>query len=269
MSHSPTPAIELKHLSVTYRGNTSNTLENISLTLDSGHIHGIIGPNGSGKSSLLHALLGLVPTTGQCLTQGRDVRTLNARERAAMLGFVPQGLASDISLTGRQFVELGRYAKLRKFQPLTSRDTTAISQALHLTGADAWANKPMHHTSGGQRQLTSMARAIAQDPHILLLDEPTSALDIKHEFALMQLLRPWLTTPQEHSETPRTIVVVLHDLELASRFCDTLTLVHAGHIVAHGTPQNVLTPSTLEACFGIAVDITPHPRGEWLCISPR
>ncbi|KAB1504289.1 ABC transporter ATP-binding protein [Corynebacterium sp. 320] len=260
----PTPAIDFQHTSIRYPGHTAPLLDSITLALPAGGIHGIIGPNGAGKSTLVKALLGLVPYRGSITALGADTRTLTPRRRARMMAYVPQSWASDIDFTTRRYVELARYARVRRFRPMNLSDAEAIDHALHLTGTAPLAHTPLRELSGGQQQLVNLARAIAQEPQVLVLDEPTSALDISHMHATIKLLRPWI----EVGEQPRTVVTVLHDLELAGRYCSTLTLLHEGRVHAHGTPAQVLTTQNLRAAFGVDVDVGVHPGG-WPTITVR
>lgn len=255
-------ALTIRSLQFSYR--TRRVLNHIDLALDSGLVHGLIGPNGAGKSSLLKACLGLVRATGQIEIEGSSLSRLSTRERAHRMAYMAQDTAIDGDFTGATYVQLGRYARASRFGTLTADDQRIVEDALRVTGADAWADRPVMRTSGGERQLTALARAFAQDPAILMLDEPVAALDLRHELDVLRLLRPWI----EATERPRTVVVVLHDLSLAARFCDRLTLLADGAVLAHGAPEDVLTQRHLRQSYGVETNITRDPATNSLVVTP-
>lgn len=256
-------SVDIRSLTVSYRDHT--VLREIDLELESGLIHGIIGPNGAGKSSLLKACLGLVAATGEILVQGTPLRQLSIRARAHLMSYMAQDTAVDADFTGETYVRMARYARVSRFGSLTASDDDAVSAALRLTGAHAWAHRPVAQTSGGERQLTALARAIAQDPAILMLDEPVAALDLRHELDVLRLLRPWIDNA---GTTPRTVIAVLHDLSLAARFCDRLTLLADGRVQAHGTPEEVLTAPHLRRSYGVDTNITRDQATHTLVVTP-
>ena len=240
----------------------SGLLSGITATFESGRVHGIIGPNGAGKSTLITALAGLRHTTGDILVDGIDPRRLPPRKRARLISYLPQITDVHSDVTGRDIVRMSRYARLSRFGSLTATDEAACASALQLTGAYAWADRPYLSTSGGEQQLTQLARTIAQGAQIMLLDEPNSALDLAHELEVLTLIRQWVT---EHEGT---VIVVLHDLSLAARFCDTVSLLVDGSLVGTGSPEAVLTPQAIAQAYRVEVDVSYSPLTDSLQITP-
>ena len=264
--HAVTAGLRVRNLSVAYGSRV--VLRDISLDLAPGRIHGLIGPNGAGKSTLVKAVLGLVEHTGEVEVAGSPLRGMSPRQRALRMAYLAQDTSVTADFTGRQLVAMGRYARQSRFAVMSAEDVDAVSTALALTGADRWAERSVASTSGGERQLTGLARALAQEAPVLILDEPISALDMAHEMAVLRLLRPWLDTDPEH----RSVVVVLHDLSVAARFCDELVLLapspSSTSVVAQGTPSQTLTPALLCATYGIEVDVRPSPVTGSLSVTP-
>ncbi|MFT3945101.1 MAG: ABC transporter ATP-binding protein [Ancrocorticia sp.] len=258
--------ISLADLRVSY--GPRPILDGISLDFAPGKVHGLIGPNGAGKSTLVKALLNLIPYEGTVKVGGRDTQSMKPRERARHLSYLAQDTARASDFTGRQLVEMGRYARSSRFSSVTADDVAAVDAALHLTGAGAWASRPVAQTSGGEQQLTGLARALAQDAPALILDEPVSALDMAHEMAVLRLMHPWV----EQKKARRLVVVVLHDLSLAARFCDELVLLAPSHegavVAAQGSPEDVLTSELLGAAYGITVDVRRSQVTHSLTVTP-
>ncbi|WIY83137.1 ABC transporter ATP-binding protein [Propionimicrobium sp. PCR01-08-3] len=258
----------LRATGLTVRYGVRTIVDDLTLDIRPGRIHGLIGPNGTGKSTLVKALLGLVDYQGTVRVGGIDLRSMNPRSRARHLAYLAQHTISAADFTGRQLVELGRYARRSRFAAIDPDERRAVQQALRMTGADKWAERPVAATSGGERQLTGLARALAQDAPALILDEPVSALDMTHQMAVLSLLRPWLES-DPHS---RLVLVVLHDLSLAARFCDDLVLLAPGPagatLAAQGRPDEVLTPRLLRMAYGIDTDIRISPVTGALDVTP-
>ncbi|MDP9805990.1 iron complex transport system ATP-binding protein [Trueperella bonasi] len=244
--------IELSHMQVSYGKRRVVNID--SLHLRSGAVHGLIGPNGAGKSTLLKAMLGLIPHAGSVTIDGEDFTTLSARDKATKVAYLTQDSLASNSFTGREVVDMARYARQSRFAPRTIDDENAVDRALATTGADAWANRPTSATSGGERQLTGLSRVLAQETTVLLLDEPVSALDLSHETRVLKMLRDWL-----EANGGRTVVVVLHDLTMAARYCDELVLLKpeesGATVCAQGTPEHVLTPEKIGQVYDVDVDV--------------
>lgn len=242
----------------TYPGPGSGraALDGVSFTIAAGEFVGLVGPNGSGKTTLLHCLTGLLsPHGGAVLLDGRTVAAWGPAELARRVGVVAQGEGAGCEFTVAQAVAMGRYPRRRRWQRETAADREAVAAALRLTGLADLADRPLATLSGGERQRAALARALAQTPRSLLLDEVTAHLDLGFQAEVLTLLR------RLNAEQGLTVVVVLHDLNLAARCCQRLFLLSRGRILAAGAPGEVLTPDTLQRAYGVAVRVQPGPDG--------
>ena len=230
-------------------------LDAVDLTAEPGMVTGLIGPNGAGKSTLLRAILGLAPLeSGTVLFGGADLLAMSRRSRAQFAAFVEQSAGTDARLTAREVVLLGRipFQTVWQVSP-TPQDTGLAEAALADVDMLAFADRLYHTLSGGEQQRVQIARALAQQPRLLLLDEPTSHLDVHAQLATLALLH-------QRARAGGTILLALHDLNLAAGFCDALILLHDGRQVAAGPPEQVLTPALLRAVYGVDVTVLRHPR---------
>jgi ABC-type cobalamin/Fe3+-siderophores transport system ATPase subunit len=214
----------------------------------------LLGPNGAGKSTVLQLLLGtLAPTRGEVLFKRRPVRDWPRADLAREIGVVPQGEAEP-PFTVREMVGMGRYPHLGPWQRERPCDLAAVDRAMSrcdiLTFSDRWLST----LSGGERQRVRLARALAQEPSILVLDEPTAFLDMRHEMETFELLR-------DLRAEGTTIVLATHNLNLAARFADAVVLLHRGQLVAQGAPGVVLTASALTDVYEWPVVVTRHVSG--------
>jgi iron complex transport system ATP-binding protein len=226
------------------------------VTIRRGEFVGLIGPNGSGKTTLLRCLTGLLaPEGGAVLLEGREVGRWGPGELARRLGVVAQGGEAGFEFTVRQLVAMGRYPHRRRWQRETPADREAIAEALRLTNLLGLAERPVAALSGGERQRVALARALAQTPRALLLDEVTAHLDVGYQAEVLALLQ------RLQAERGLTIVAVLHDLNLAARGCQRLILLAGGRIIVTGPPAEVLTPTNLEAAYGVKVQVSPGRDG--------
>jgi len=228
--------------------NKSGTaiLSGIGFTAPAGRITGLIGPNGAGKSTLLAALPGLIHAAGEISFDGQDLPHLPQRDRARILALVEQSSTTEERLSVRDVVALGRIPYEPAWQSGPSpKDDAIISAALAETGMSAFAHRRFTTLSGGEQQRVHVARALAQQPRLLLLDEPTSHLDIRAQLQLLALLR-------RKAEAGMTILVALHDLNLAIRFCDHLVVLSGGRLAAEGTPGDILSPALLNRVYGVS-----------------
>lgn len=224
-----------------------------SFRAPAGALTGLIGPNGAGKSTLLAALLGLVASTGDAIFAGHDLRTLSRRERARRLAYVEQSAGTEERLSVEEVVSLGRIPFEAAWQARPDPDDRAlVAAALADVGMAAFASRRYSTLSGGEQQRVQVARALAQQPRLLLLDEPTSHLDIRAQLHLLNLLR-------DKAGTGMTVFVALHDLNLAARFCQHLVVLKDGRVVAEGTPGTVLTPATLLDVYGVKARVLADP----------
>lgn len=221
-------------------------LEDISLSLAPGELLGLIGPNGSGKSSLLQAIAGLLPYSGRISLAGQDLRRLPAQARAQQIGFLPQTCRSAWALTVRDVVALGRL-------PWDDENPAAIARAVAQVDIQDWLERPVESLSGGQQARVWLGRVLAGEPRLLLADEPIASLDLYFQRSVMQLLR-------DYAQGQCGVILAIHDLNLAARYCDRLCLLKKGQIHATGTPREVLTPANLQAVFGVDVHVDLDAR---------
>jgi iron complex transport system ATP-binding protein len=229
-------------------------VDGLDLDVVAGTITAVIGPNGCGKSTLLRALGRLLkPTAGQVVLDGKRIDRVPTREVAKVLGLLPQAPSAPEGLTVADLVARGRHPHQAWYRQWSADDEDAVAQALHWTGIADLAERPIDQLSGGQRQRAWISMALAQGTDLLLLDEPTTFLDLAHQVDVLELVR------RLHSEAGRTVVMVLHDLNLAARYADRLVAMREGRIVAAGKPAEVITEELLEEVFGLAAMVIPDP----------
>lgn len=253
---------ELTGEQLTYRVESATLLGGVDLHLRSGEVTGVIGPNGSGKSTLLRLIIGaLPPSAGQLRLDGADLAGLSRRRRARALALVEQDSHTDISLTARDVVLLGRIPHQGMFGAESRTDTELAEQCLHRAGALALADRDFATLSGGERQRVQLARALAQQPRLLLLDEPTNHLDIAAQLAMLTLVR-------EVADAGTGVLMALHDLNHAARVCEQVVVLRRGQVVAAGGPQQVLTPELIAEVYGVAAHWVPGRFGPTLTFGP-
>jgi iron complex transport system ATP-binding protein len=238
-------------------------VDDLSLTIPQGRITVMVGANGSGKSTILKAFSRLLaPLDGAVLLDGQDIRSLRTRELAQRLSVLPQASQAPESLTVGELVSYGRFPHRRWLRPMDRTDGAMIRWALRVVGLEALEHRPVNALSGGQQQCAWIAMILAQGSSFLLLDEPTSNLDACHQLEVMELLA------RLNRDEGRTIVMVLHDLNLAARYAHHLVAIVGGRVVASGTPDEVMVPGTLKQVFGIDAHILRDPlRGTPLCVA--
>lgn len=252
--------IEARGLAMDY--GRGAVLLGLDLALEGGAMVGLIGANGSGKSTLLRLLMGLArPTAGAIRVQGRPLSLYRRRALAQLMTLVPQDTQIGFAFRVAEIVAMGRYPHLGRFRTPARRDLALIEDAMARTGVTALADRAIDTLSGGERQRVAVARAIAQETQILLLDEVTASLDLCHQLEVLALA-------QGLARSGRLVFAALHDLTLASRFCDRLLLLAEGRIQAEGPPSGVLTPANLHRFFGIEARVDPSPAGAGLSITP-
>jgi iron complex transport system ATP-binding protein len=255
-----TGQLRAERLSAGYESRV--VIEELSLTLPSGKMTAIVGANGSGKSTLLKAFARILqPRAGAVFLDGDAIHATPTRELARRLSILPQGSQAPESLTVGELVSYGRYPHRRWLSVLDAEDRRIVAWALKATRMTEFADRPVNSLSGGQQQRAWIAMTLAQGAHALLLDEPTSHLDACHQLEAMELLA------ELNRDAGKTVVLVLHDLNLAARYADHMIAVKNGGVVAAGTPAEVMTQETLLEVFGIAADIICDPRtGSPICI---
>jgi iron complex transport system ATP-binding protein len=240
--------IDIEDLHVAYAGRT--VVAGAHLVADEGEIAGLVGPNGSGKSTLLRTVYRhLKPTAGRVLLAGTDIRELSPLQSARHVAALPQERGSDVELSVREVVAMGRTPYKRAFAGEYGSDREIIGRALADVGMDGQGGRRFTALSGGERQRVLLARAFAQNPDVLVLDEPTNHLDIRHQVELLALMRT----------QRRTTLVSLHDLNAAASVCDRLHVLHAGAVVASGRPREVLTSELMAEVFGVRAVVVDHP----------
>ncbi|CAM4427760.1 heme ABC transporter ATP-binding protein [Deinococcus marmoris] len=225
-------------------------VDDVTLHVQAGEIVGLIGPNGSGKSTLLRTVYRMLrPVAGRVTLGTDDLWRLPPREAARRVAVVAQEAAPEFEFTVSEVVEMGRTPHKGAFARDTPQDASIVRGALARVDLQAFAQRDFATLSGGEKQRVMVARALAQEPKLLVLDEPTNHLDIHHQLELLELLR----------SLKLTILVTLHDLNLAAAYCDRLYLLDAGRLVACGAPQDVLTPELLRQVYRVDVVVSRHP----------
>lgn len=252
--------IEVSDLSCGY---ASPVLERVSFSLRPGEFLGIVGPNGTGKSTLLKTLYGLLkPLEGTISVFGKPFGQYRPLELARILAVMPQDPPDDADFLAEEVVAFGRHPYTTGMGWLSREDQRAIKEALGFVGIDLLGKRFMRELSGGQRQRVRFARALAQDPKVLLLDEPTTHMDLNRQLELLHLV-------QRLCERGVAAVAVLHDLNQAAQFCSRLLLLSGGALHADGTPAEVITEEHLADCFGVPVHVRYHPQTGAPYLLPR
>ncbi|GJE19310.1 ATP-binding cassette domain-containing protein [Methylobacterium marchantiae] len=230
-------------------------LQPLTLSIPAGRVIGLIGHNGSGKSTLIK-LLGRqqAPSTGRILFRGDPIATLGDRAFAREVAYLPQTTPLAPGLLVRELVAMGRYPWHGALGRTGPADREAIAEAMRLTKVTPFAERMVDSLSGGERQRVWLAMLVAQNARCLLLDEPIAALDIAHQIEVLALVR------HLSRERGLTVIVVLHDVNMAATTCDDLIALHGGRLIARGTPAEIVTPERLEAIYGVRMGVFPHPR---------
>ena len=257
-----TPALaSVDAQAVSFSVEAKTLLDRVDMRAERGQFVGLIGPNGAGKSTLLRTLSGVLRhQQGAVWLEGSDLGAMPARDVAAMLALVPQIAPFTQGFTAFELVLMGRYPHLGRFEVEGQADDRIARDAMLLTETDHFAPRTLDTLSGGERQRVFLARALAQQPRVLLLDEPTSNLDILHQLTILGLVRQLV-------DNGLTAIAAIHDLNLAARYCDRLVLLSNGRVVTEGAPEEVLTPETIESAFGVRSAIYREPVTGALAIS--
>jgi iron complex transport system ATP-binding protein len=242
-------SLEARDLAVRY-GNAGLALDGVSCGVSGGRFLAVVGPNGSGKTTLVRALSGLVRLErGEVRVEGTPVLQWTRRALARVLAVVPQGEDIVFPLRVEETVMLGRYARLGPFAAPGAADRAAVGDALARCDVAAFAGRTIDSLSGGEWQRVRLARALAQEPRILVLDEPTTSLDVRHEMELFELVRRLV-------DGGLAGLVITHHINLAARFADRMILLSAGRVAAEGSPTEVLRRETLREVFEWPVAVT-------------
>ncbi|GAB2530274.1 ABC transporter ATP-binding protein [Nocardia heshunensis] len=229
-------------------------VDGLSVAIEPGLITTVIGPNGCGKSTLLRSLGRLLrPKSGRVLLDGKAISTMKTKDIARIVGMLPQTPIAPEGLTVTDLVARGRHPHQSWLRQWSADDETEVAAALEQTGIADLAGRTLDELSGGQRQRAWISMALAQGTDILLLDEPTTYLDLAHSLEVLDLV------DRLHDEFGRTVVMVLHDLNLAIRYSDRLIVMHAGRIVAQGRPADIIDTDLLRDVFGLRAEVLEDP----------
>lgn len=241
--------LAVRHLG--WSAGTQSIIENISFSVSKGEFVGLLGPNGAGKSSLLRCIYRyLTPSKGQIYFQGKDSQQYSQREYAAKVAVVLQDSPSHFNLSVYDVVSLGLLPKTSVWHRTSAQEHQQVLQAIEKVALQDKKHQPFELLSGGEKQRALIARAIVQQPELLIMDEPTSHLDVKYQIQIIELAK----------SLGITVLASFHDLNLASALCDRLLVINHGRLVANGLPSEVLDKSLLADVFGVCTDITPHPQ---------
>lgn len=245
--------LKINNLSVFY--GDRQILHEIQLEVQSGEIVALLGPNGAGKSTLIRSISGVIPIrNGNIFVDQKDVTSLSTMERARHISVVPQAISVPPAFTVWETVLLGRTPYLNFLGQTSAKDEAIARQALEQVDVLHLIDKRMDEISGGEQQRVLLARTLAQDTPILLMDEPTTHLDISHQIDLLKLIT------KQAREKNLTVLVALHDLNLASMFADRIAIVQHGLLCVAGTPQETLTSEIINSVYHVPVHIVSHPE---------
>jgi iron complex transport system ATP-binding protein len=246
--------LETERLVVRYPGQLRPALDGVTMTVPTGSFFAVLGPNGSGKSTLMRALLGVsTAVEGRALVDGKAASAWSRRELARAVGAVAQAESVAFPLTVREMVAMGRYPHLAPLAAEADRDRAAIARALDACDVSHLVARDVATLSGGEFQRVRIARALAQEPRALVLDEPTASLDIRHQMAILELLRM-------SADQGITVLLVTHGLDLGAQFADRMLLLADGTVAAEGTPADVLQEDVLARVYGWPVAVHADPR---------
>lgn len=244
--------LEVRNLVCGY--GQKEVLEGISFSVKEADFLGIIGPNGAGKTTLFRAITRVLkPWKGQVIYNGRNILRVSPRDLAREVAILPQILEISFSFSVEEFVLMGRFPHLGRFERLREKDRRVADQAMALADVAQFRDRKIFELSGGERQRVILAQGFAQQPRLLLLDEPTAHLDIGHQVEILDLVK------KLNRETALTVIMVLHDLNLASEYCDRLILLNVGKIFTSGSPKEVLSYQSIEEVYKTVVLVDKNP----------
>jgi iron complex transport system ATP-binding protein len=255
--------MRLQAKGISLRYNTCPVLDNVDFEIGPGELVGLIGPNGAGKTTLLKILADLKkPESGTLLLNDQPFSALNKKELAQNLAYLEQDAPAHWPLTVERVVELGRLPYQNPWQSLTDQDREIIEQAMVTADVNLLRNRTVTTLSGGERLRVMLARIFATQPEMILADEPIAALDPYHQLHTMELLK-------QHCERGGSCVVVLHDLNMAARFCDRLALLNLGQLVQDSTPAELMSSKQLEKVYGIKAECIEGENGLYVIPTER
>jgi len=244
--------IELDNVSLGY--DHQAILHDVSMQARPSQILGLVGPNGSGKSTLIKGMTRTIELlSGHISIGGRDMRTIKRDQLARLVATVPQDPALPAAFTAFEVVLMGRTPHLGLLRHEGGKDLAIAWQAMEATHTQSFAERRVNELSGGERQRLIIARALTQQPKAMLLDEPTANLDINHQVEILNLVKSLCL------EQGLTVIIALHDLNLAAQYCDWMVMLNGGRVYAEGTPLDILTASNIKKVYGAEVCVYPHP----------
>jgi iron complex transport system ATP-binding protein len=244
--------IELDNVNLGY--NHRAILHNVSMKAGPGQILGLVGPNGSGKSTLIKGMTRVINLfSGRILIDGHDIKTIKRDELARLVATVPQSPALPGAFTAFEVVLMGRTPHLGLLRYEGGTDLAIAWQAMEVTHTQSFAERRVSELSGGERQRVVIARALTQQPKAMLLDEPTANLDINHQVEILNLVKSLCR------EQSLTVIIALHDLNLAAQYCDWMVMLNGGKVHIEGTPADILTAENIKRVYGAEVCVYPHP----------
>ncbi|MFQ5795391.1 MAG: ABC transporter ATP-binding protein [Candidatus Bipolaricaulia bacterium] len=245
-----------------YRVDGYEILKGIDLEIEAGELVSLVGPNGAGKTTMLLHLSGLLrASAGVVYLHGRAIHDIAPRERARSIAMVRQETEIRFDLNVGDIVTMGRHPHLGRFRGLRHQDVAAVTTALELTDTLPYVARSVRSLSSGERQRVFIARALAQEPEMLLLDEPTANLDLKAEHRIMRLIG-------SQTEQGMTVITAIHDLNLAARYSDRILLMANGQIVASGTPETVITAERIREVYRVNAAVEIHPITRSIQVTP-
>jgi iron complex transport system ATP-binding protein len=243
------PSITVNGVSISYAD--TNVLTEVSVDIPAGSFVGLVGPNGSGKTTLLRAMhRALQPSTGSVLVDQRDLWRMSPKESARQIAVVAQDTPAEFDFTAAEVAAMGRIPHKSGFAADDDTDRRLVLESLDALGVAHLAHRQFMRMSGGERQRTLIARALVQQSSVLILDEPTNHLDIRYQLDVLHRVR----------DLGMTTIAALHDLNLASAWCDYVFVIDGGRIVAAAEPHDALSPELIRAVFGVTVIEVMHPR---------
>ena len=246
--------LEAEQVVVRYAGQERPALDGVSMAVPAGSMYAVLGPNGSGKSTLMRALLGVSRLeSGRATVDGRACDDWTRKDLARAVGAVPQTESVAFPLTVREMVGMGRYPHLGPLASETDEDRAAVARALSACDVADLSHRDVTTLSGGEFQRVRIARALSQEPRALVLDEPTTSLDIRHQMAILELLRA-------SADEGMTVFLITHSIDLVAQFADHMLLLAEGRVVAQGTPQEVIRADVLSDVYQWPVSVHHDPE---------
>lgn len=244
--------IQVKGLGKSYQ--STPVLRDLTFEVAKGEFFGVIGPNGSGKSTLCKLISGVAGVdAGEIHLDGKEVGGYSRKELARLLAVLEQEALPPVGFLVREVLEMGRFPYQNWLGEDTEDAQPLIDEIIHLLRLEDLEQRSLEHLSGGEKQRVALGKALVQKPRILLLDEPTTYLDIGYQIQLMDIVRTW------QKATQVTVVAVLHDLNLASLYCDRILMLNRGRQISVGTPEQILRSGLIEEVYGVRPIILEHP----------